>query len=48
MIPVPSAASMAAGKGAASTSEVDSEIVKERSQVIEAVTVRIMKARKTE
>lgn len=28
--------------------DVDSEVVKERSQIIEAVTVRIMKARKTE
>lgn len=34
--------------GAASVADVDSEVVKERSQIIEAVTVRIMKARKTE
>ena len=40
---------MASGKaGAASNADVDNEIVKERSHVIEAVTVRIMKARKTE
>ena len=48
IVPTASAASMAAGKGAASAADVDSEVVKERSQVIEAVTVRIMKARKTE
>ena len=34
--------------GAASVADVDSEVEKERSQIIEAVTVRIMKARKTE
>jgi hypothetical protein len=44
-----SAANMAAGKGqAASSAEVDNEVAKERSHVIEAVCVRIMKARKTE
>jgi len=50
VIPQASTAKMAAGSGggAASVADVDSEVVKERSQVIEAVTVRIMKARKTE
>ena len=49
VLPTASAANMAAGKGggAASNAEVDNEVVKERSHVIEAVTVRIMKARKT-
>jgi len=34
--------------GAKSNEDLDADVIKERSQVIEAVTVRIMKARKTE
>ena len=50
LIPQPSTAKMAndGAGGSASVADVDSEVVKERSQIIEAVTVRIMKARKTE
>lgn len=49
VLPQSSAASMASGKGqAASNADVDNEVAKERSHVIDAVTVRIMKSRKTE
>ena len=34
--------------GSKSVADVDQEVIKERSQIIEAVCVRIMKARKTE
>jgi len=50
LIPMPSAAKMAAeGAGTGkSNSDVDAEVMKERSMIIDAVCVRIMKARKVE
>lgn len=49
VLPTASAAQMVQGRGnASSNDEVNNEVIKERSHVIEAVCVRIMKARKTE
>ena len=49
MVPVPSSAKMAEGTGGVkSTSDLDAELLKERSMIIDAVVVRIMKARKVE
>ena len=49
-MPQPSVAKMAneGAGGSKSVADVDQEVIKERSQIIEAVCVRIMKARKTE
>jgi len=49
LIPAPSAAKMAeSGVGNQSTSEMDDQVQKARTNIIDAVIVRIMKARKTE
>ena len=49
LVPVPSSAKMAEGAGGVkSTSDLDAEPMKERSMIIDAVIVRIMKARKVE
>lgn len=50
LVPIPSAIKMAnegAGTGKTS-SDVDAEVMKERGMIIDAVCVRIMKARKVE
>ena len=49
LVPVPSSQKMAEGSGGIkSTSDLDAELMKERSMIIDAVIVRIMKARKVE
>lgn len=49
LVPIPSSAKMADGAGGIkSTTDLDAELVKERSMIIDAVVVRIMKSRKVE
>jgi len=49
LIPIPTAQKLTEGAGGIkSANAIDSELSKERSLIIEAICVRIMKARKTE